>query len=208
MIQWGGLGTKATAPLLFALLIGGCPKRQTTPRVVYVQAPAPQLGANRSEGVGASASADALMIEEPPPQPPAPEMLPPPTPAPVAEPAATPPRKLSRPARTDSHETEGSAAPASAVPPAEPADGPHLEPSTTSRSEDASKLDSVQKNIAKRISDLEKQANSGDAERRTLQDASAFLAQSQLALRDNNMLRAQQLAEKASLLLNALESKR
>ena len=202
MVQWASLGSKAAAPILLALLIGGCPKRQTAPRVVYVQAPPPS-SATTAKAAG-NASSETLTIEEPSPQPPPPE------PAAASEPAVTPPPPSAAPrrtrARTDSHEGEGNLTPAETAEPAQaPEPAPQLEPlSNGSPENETRELQAQQERMAARIAELKKNPSLGESDRRTLRDADAFVSQSQEALRDRNLLRARELANKASQLLSAI----
>ncbi len=59
--------------------------------------------------------------------------------------------------------------------------------------------------IKRRITELEKKSALSTAEQRTLADANSFWSQSVTALQDHDVLRAGELAQKASLLLTALE---
>ncbi|HEY6290701.1 MAG TPA: hypothetical protein VI455_03950 [Terriglobia bacterium] len=199
MVQWADLGSKATAPILLALLIGGCPKRQTTPRVVYVQA-SPQASATGTNPA-ATGSTETLTIEEPPP-PPATEPAAKPVPVVTAQPTPAAPRR--RP-RTDSHEGEGTLAPADTTGPADVPEPPQLEPLSSNSPENETRdLQARQEQMRGQIGDLEKNPGLSESDRRTLRDAEAFLSQSRRALDDHNLLRARELANKASQLLSAV----
>lgn len=211
------LETRAVAPFFLALLVGGCPKRQTVPRVVYVQPPA-SVESNQQSGTGtlpkaaaasqasaAAGSTEALVIEEPPPSPP-PE---PPLTAPVASPATPPapvPRRRPRP-RADSHDTEEQAEPADSAAPATPGEVPSLEPQSDTGQDEGKQLQAREDEIKRRITELEKNSDLSTTEQRTLTDATSFWSQSVAALRDHDLLRARELAQKASVLLAALEKR-
>ena len=188
------------------LLIGGCPKRQTGPRVVYVQAPPPAASpAAQVSGQASSATPDsggALIIEEPvPPPAPAPAEAEAPAPAPTPAPAVRRPRRT----RPGGQEGDESAASDSGLP-ANAAETPLLEPRSNPSSKD--ELQARHGVLEQRLNKVERSRfNFTSADRRTLEDARGFLRQSERALRDGDMIRAEQLAQKASLLLAALEQK-
>lgn len=193
------LGSKTVVPVLFALLVGGCPKRQTEPRVVYVQPP--PATASTSTSQQASAPADILTIEPPLPAPtPAP---PPPAAVSTVVPSQPPARRQTRP-RTDSHPSEEAEEPETAPTP-ETAQAPPLEPASSAASED--EIASSQNTIQRRIDALGNGQSFAPADQQILQDARSFLTQSEQALKEHNLLKAQELAGKATLLLDALESK-
>jgi hypothetical protein len=64
-----------------------------------------------------------------------------------------------------------------------------------------------QTSIQRRIELLGNNQPSAPADRQILEDARSFLTQSQQALKEHNLLKAQELAAKATLLLDALEPK-
>jgi hypothetical protein len=214
------LGSRVAVSVFLAFLVGGCPKRQTVPLVVYVQpppagrtgaasnqaggkAPPKETGASNQANTGAG-PAEALVIEEPPPPPPEEPVV---APAPVpAAPAAPAPRHRARP-REDVHQTEEQAEPTDSAVPATPAEVPSLEPRSDSvEKEDLqNQVQTQEDDIKRRIGELDKNAGLSSTERRTLKDATSFWLQSVAALRDRDLLRAQELAQKASLLLAALE---
>lgn len=178
-----------------ALWIGGCPKRQGPASVVvYVPAqalaPAPAPAAN---------SSDVLVIEEPAP-PPAPEAThtpPPKQPDSHHRPSGqvqtiTPPK----PDDTDTQES----------PETPPAEVPALEPQESSAQETVlrGQVLNLQENVRQRISRLNPARLSAN-ERKTLDDAGTFLAQSARAFEGGDFQRALNLARKASLLVAALE---
>lgn len=192
------VGSKSAVPVLFALLVGGCPKRQTGPHIVYVQPP-PTATALAKPAPGAPAEPETLTIEEPPPVPiPVP---PPAAPAPAAtaqnQPAVKkPPRKA-----TDSHASEEPAPTAEAG----TAQVPSLEPASGASSEE--EVQALQGSVWRRIDGLPRTYYSTPADRQTLEDVRSFVNQSELALKAHDLLKARELADKASLLLRALEPK-
>ena len=182
---------------LFAavLLIGGCPKRHTTSRLVYVPPPAPAATPQ------SATTTETLVIEEP--APPEPESKPSAT-APTQESAAQrarPPRR--RTTRPDAPaETEQSPA----EPPAADVPAPALEPLGTldQQANLRREIAAAQEGTQKRIAQLEG-ANLAIDDRKTLGDARAFLAQSTRALENGELERAHLLAHKAALLVQAVE---
>jgi hypothetical protein len=170
-----------------ALLIFGCPKRQTTPRIVYVPAPPAPAASQPAQSSG------TLVIQEPPPPEPQPVVIieaPPPEekPAPHRRRPAAPEQRASEPAEEE----------------APPAEVPALEPRESPARQTAQRQEIIQMlgRIRGRIAEL-KQARLGEAERRSVDDAQTFLEQSQHALESNDLTRALNLARKASLLVNA-----
>ena len=178
---------RALPYLGLALFIGGCPKRQAPVRIVYVPAPTP------AATQAAAAGAPAMVIEEPPPPEP-PPTPPPPTPAPK-------PVRRRRVLRTEPPAAAPSNAPDTAGPPA-----PSLEPQENSVEQAALRrqIQGLQDDVRQRISKLSRARLSG-ADRKTLDDARAFFAQSAQALKEADLQRALNLARKASLLVTALE---
>ena len=178
-----------------ALLIGGCPKRHTTSRLVYVPAPAPAATPQ------SATTTETMVIEEP--APPEPQFKPSAT-APTQESAAQrtrPPRR--RTARADAPaETEQS--PAEQPPADVPA--PALEPlgTTEQQANLRREIAAAQEGTQKRIAQLEG-ANLAVDDHKTLGDARAFLAQSMRALENGDLERARRLAHKAALLVQAVE---
>jgi hypothetical protein len=146
---------------------------------------------------------EALVIEEPPPPPPL-KPVAVPAPSPVT-PEALPPKRRGHP-RTESHDTED---PADSAAPARPAEVPSLEPRPGPGQDEGTQnqLQAQVDEIKRRITELQKNSDLSTAEQRTLTDASSFWSQSVAALQDHDLLRARQLAQKASLLLTALEKR-
>lgn len=172
-----------------ALWIGGCPPRHRGTRLVYVPASSPAPTAP---------PAGELVIEEPPPPPPTEPALGMPSQVPGQEhvPIRTGKAPAVRPPGTTA---EGPAA-AEQV----PDEGPVLQP----RHEDPEALRrevvSMQQKMEQRIASLEGNLMASAADRKTREDARAFLVQSRLALEQGDLQRASNLARKGSLLLNAL----
>jgi hypothetical protein len=187
-----GKGTFASVCAM-ALWIGGCPKRQGPASVVvYVpaQAMAPTPAANPS---------DLWVIEEPAP-PPAPEATPPPaTQQPAPQHRSTHSARSTTPPETDDTSTPE-------TPEAPPAEVPALEPQESSAQENVLREEvlSLQQSVHQRMSRLNPARLSAN-ERKTLDDANTFLAQSLRASDSGDFQRALNLAHKASLLVAALE---
>ena len=173
-----------------ALIIGGCPKRQASTRIVYVPSPPP------AATQASAADAPTMVIEEPaPPEPPAASPQPPPPPEPARR------RRVLR------RETPAAAPannPDTAEPPAPPV--PSLEPRESSAQQAALRrqIQGLQDDVRQRIAKLSRAGLSG-ADRKTLDDARTFFAQSTRALNEADFQRALNLARKASLLVSALE---
>jgi hypothetical protein len=180
-----------------ALFLGGCPKRQTAPNLVYVPSPPPAAVSARVQSGG------TLVIEEPAPpeapeQPPqvAPQEPPAPKPAPRPRRRAVTPESASE-AEPTAESSDQTAAP---VPALEPRESPQQE------SELRNRVLEMTRTVQGRIARLE-QSGSPSLDRKTLESARTFLAQSERALESGDLQRALNLARKASLLVNALEQK-
>lgn len=182
-------------PLLcysLALFIGGCPKRQTSPRIVYIPTPPPAAKQAPAQ------SAPTMVIEEPAP----------PEPAPAPPPEISTPKETQHPLR-HVHRTEPPAA-APENPPEtveQPAPQvPSLEPRESSVKEASLRrqIQGLQDDVRQRIAKLSRAGLSG-VDRKTLDDARTFFAQSTQALNEADLQRALTLARKASLLVLALE---
>jgi type IV secretory pathway VirB10-like protein len=176
-----------TSACCLALLIGGCAKRQTGTRLVYVASPpAATMAAPQGSGT--------LVVEEPAP-PPEPDKTPPPqTPADVEHPPPeTPQPKANKPRPS----------PPSPEPPAD-VEPPPLEPANNPGQGRQQQLEKTQRDMGAHIAQLEGRHPSG-AEGQTLTEAKAFLDQSKSALKEGDLQRAEKLAEKARLLITALD---
>lgn len=182
------------------LWMGGCPKRQERQNVVvYV----PTTPAVATPAKPEAAKPEVLVIEEP---------APPPEPQPETE--ETPPPKsggprvthhkpgpshAAAPAEPDENTTEDTPAPP-------PAAVPALEPreSSSQEAELQQQYQKLAEDVHQRLERLNRsQLSSND--RRTLEDARSFFAQSAHASNSGDLPRALNLAHKASLLLEALE---
>jgi len=180
-----------TSACCMAVLIGGCPKRQSGPRLVYVAPPPAATSA------GSAADSGTWVIEEPAP----PEETihtseaPPPTPPPpLKSPKPRPTGVAAEPPSTEREE------PSSVEP-------PPLEPADSAGGRDRQTIETTQKRLSDRLDEFEHRRPLSDAERRTLGEARAFLEQSRRALNDHDLRRAENLAHKADLLITALEQR-
>ena len=177
-----------------AMLVWGCPKRQTTTHIIYTPAPPAPTAQTVSE------STEAIVIEEPAlpetAEPAAPEE--PVTPKPA--PRRRTPTRPQTPAPSES-------APEPEEPP--PADVPTLEPREAPGQQAAlrQQIQRSQERLRQRIAQLDRQISSA-ADRRMVDDARSFLAQSERALSDGDLQRALNLTRKTSLLVAALEQER
>jgi hypothetical protein len=174
-----------------ALIIGGCPHRQTVTRVVYT--PPPPAAA----GPDAQASSGTLLIAEPAPPEPVAEPAPEETPAPPPKP--TPRRRTT--------ESETPPAPQAGSEETPPAEVPAIQPHETSEQQNdlKRKIIGLQQSILQRIAVIEQRHSTVDG--KALDDARAFLNRSKEALQKGNLRLAMNLAEKASLLVDAAEQK-
>jgi hypothetical protein len=175
---------------MLAVLMWGCPKRQTAPRLVYVPSPPPAAEPTPSTSAG------SIIIQEPAPQEPPPPV--------IVEEEAAPEEKPAphRPRRTSTGRTE--AGQEDTVTPGPP-EVPALEPRESAAQQSAQRQQIIEMlaGIRGRVAQF-KRDRLGDVERKTLDDAQMFLEQSQRALDTNDLVRALNLARKASLLANAL----
>lgn len=169
-------------------MFGGCPKRQVTPRIVYI--PATPSAAKQPQ----SKSTQALVIEAPPPPEPVQQTL---LPLPAAPEEET---------HSSHHRVRRTAPPASTEQPAEATPMPALEPSESRAEANAQRgrVQGLQKQLQNRIDKLSHSGLSG-TDRRTLGGARAFLAQSIRALQNSDLQLALNLAHKAELLVQAVE---
>jgi hypothetical protein len=170
------------------LLFGGCPKRQTTPRIIYV--PAPPAATEKSQ----PRSSQALVIEAPPPPQPAKQSQGQPAPAPGEE-TVREQHPVRRPARPPAEERPEEKAP---VPTLEPSASPAQ---TAQLRREVTGLQSQLQGQIKRLN----RTGLSRTELRTLGGARAFLAQSIRALQESDLQRALNLAHKAQLLVEAIQ---
>ena len=184
--------------LCLALLLGGCPKRQTNPTVVYV--PSPPAAANTS---ASPESSGAMVVEQP---------TPPESQEKPSEAAAEDQVVQKQAARTHRRSASNEPAAAEAAPAGHPdqpaAPVPSLEPRETPQQQDElrHKVQDMEHSLQARIARLE-QTKGRKLDPNTLEGARVFVAQSQRALDDGDLQRAFNLARKASLLVDGLEQK-
>ncbi len=174
----------------------GCPKRQTTSRVVYVAGPPTAAAASDTKPGG------EMVIEEPaPPEPQEPTVE-------TTTPEPTPPKTPAKPRRrvtTQETPVETQSTPDTKEP-EKPT--PLLEPreSQQQQTELRQRVVQSQESVQSRINSLSHTSLSYN-DRRTLEGARSFLGQSRKALDGGDLQRAFNLAKKASLLVDALEQK-
>lgn len=178
------------------LLETGCPKRQAASRLVYVPAPPSASAPN------VPPAADAVTISEP--EPPAEEAR--------TEPAdaglETTPRRIvhrRRPGTTrPDAPSEAEDVPATPQPP--PAEVPALEPheSPAEQARLRQEISTSREDTERRLAQLD-HVSLGAGDRKTLDDARAFLAQAARALEEGQLTRSVNLAHKAALLVSAVE---
>jgi hypothetical protein len=176
-------------PSCLALVIGGCPKRQTVTRVIYTPAP-PGVGSPTSE-----TSAGTLLIQEPA----APEPVAEPIPEATPEPPPKPP-----PRRRTTETTAPAAEPETPEPVAVPALEPHETPAQ--QSDLKRQVITLEQNVQQRIAVIE-QKHSPSIDGKALGEARAFLNRSREELKKGNLHLALNFAQKASLLADAAEQK-
>ena len=174
-----------------ALLFGGCPKRNTGPRIVYTPTPPPAASSVETASTGPP---QTVVIQAPaPPEPDQTARTPAPTPAPQSQPH----RRIRR--GEHPRASEPSAEP-------QPANVPPMGPSESTKLESAlhGQVVQLQQQIEKRIATLSREWLS-PTERQTLGGARGFLQQSVRALEESDLQRASNLAHKADLLVKAVE---
>jgi hypothetical protein len=176
------------------MLIWGCPKRQTAPRIIYT--PAPPAPAQTA----ASPSGEAIVIEEPAPAETAEPAAPEEPVAPKPAPRRRAPSRTSTPATADTAPEADEPAPAE-VPALEPREAPGQQVALRQQ------ILRLQERLRPRIEQLGRQVSASE-DRRMLDDARSFFAQSERALSDGDLQRALNLARKTSLLVSALEQER
>lgn len=180
------------------MLIGGCPKRQAQPRIVYTTPPPAAAAAPAS-----TAPPQALVIEEPAPPTKAEQVS---TPNAAQEKPARPRRRVARTEPPTSTEpSDANEAPETPEEPP-PAAVPALEPRESSAQVSVLRpqIQSLQDDVRTRLSRINESKLSLE-DRKTLEDARTFFAQSNRALQQGDLQRALLLARKASLLVAALE---
>lgn len=192
--------TRETLPtgLCLALLLGGCPKRQTSPNVVYVPSPPPVAGNSSAP----AASSGAIVVEEPSP----PESAEKPADEPQEEAGPKAPARAHHRAVPAEPPAEASAPPEHTDQPAAPVPSLQLGESPQQQNELRHKVQELDQGVQARITELER-TKGEKLDPGTLEGARVFLAQSQRALEDGDLQRAFNLARKASLLVDGLEQK-
>ena len=183
----------------FALVMwfGGCPKRQAPTHIVYVPAPPPPAQTAQA----ANEPAQTLVIEEPAEPAPEPQMQ-------VEEPPVTPPQTKPKhyrpPLRTEAHQPETESETQAIEPPA--TEVPALEPRESSAQESTLRrqVKSLQDDVRQKLVRLGSASVSSN-NRKVLDDARTFLAQSTKALTDGDLQRALLLGQKSQQLVNAVE---
>ena len=179
-----------TSACCLALLMSGCAKRQSGARLVYVASPPAVTSAVPTQESG------TLVIEEP--ATPEPQELPAAAPLPAPAPKAAP---QSKPRRSSTQ--TGLAEPVAEEPPVEL---PPLEPAKSPGQGRRQQLEKTQRDMRSSIEQFERSRLS-NPERRTLAEAQGFLDQSTRALKEGDLPRAEKLADKARLLITALEQR-
>jgi hypothetical protein len=200
------LGSKILVPAFLALLIGGCPKRQTTPRIVYVQAPPAPPQADAS--AVASPGAGTLTIQEPERETAEETST---SKVQAAAPTASPSPKKSKPRTTTAHDT-GEKPPSENTPPENTPPAPEAAPTPAPLQLQPEGGD-VQEDVLTRrldelgaaVDDLQRRTDLSKDQLRAASDAVAFRTQALDALRQHDLLRAKQLTDKAALLINAVQ---
>ena len=187
---------RKAVPILWcslALFIWGCPKRQGPSRIVYVPTPPPA-----ATQAPAAANVPTIVIEEP--ATPEPVVTTPPVEASAQK---VTPDKHRRVLRREPPAAGPESTPETAEPPAPQV--PSLEPRESSVDEAAlrGQIQGLQLDVRQRIAKLD-QAGLAGVDRKTLDDARSFFAQSTQALNEGDLQRALTLARKASLLVLAL----
>ena len=196
------LRRESISSLCFLLLwMGGCPKRQTSKSlVVFVPAQAPRATAQAAPA--APAEPQVLVIEEPapPPEPEPAETSPAQTPE---EPTAQ--KRTRRPAHPETA-TEPDETSPQGTPETPSTEVPALEPrqSTAQETELHNQFQKLDQDIQQRFARLSG-AQLSPNNRKALEDARTFYTEATRAVASGDLPRAVKLAQKASLLLAALE---
>ncbi len=181
-----------------ALLIGGCPKRQASPRIVYV--PSPPTAAMQA---ASPENPPVMVIEEPPPPEPVVNTPKPGTQTPTDTDTDTAPKRH-RTQHKEQTPTTPESVPETDEEPSPPVPSLAPQESSSEQATERREIQGLQDDVQKRIAKL----SAGDlsaVDRKTLEDAKAFLDQSTHALNEADLQRALMLARKASLLVSALE---
>ncbi len=196
---------RGTISSLCALLlwIGACPKRQVSKSmVVYVPAPAPRAAAQSASAAVPAAEQQVLVIEEPAPPPePKPAETSPPQTADDTAAQKRPKRTAHSETATEPDETSPQTAPETP-----PAEVPALEPrqSTAQENELRAQFQKLDQDIQGRLARLSG-TQLAPNNKKALDDARTFYTEATRAMASGDLPRALKLAQKASLLLAALE---
>jgi hypothetical protein len=180
--------------ILAVLFLGlpGCAKRQTAVHLIYVPAP-PTASAATAQG-------GTLVIQKPAPAEPA-------VAKPKQQPVPEPPPEI--PQRASQHVARREA-PAAHVSTAQrpAADAPRLEEATSLQQQAhiEQNVNTLQRALEARINRLSR-LNLAGADRKALEDARTFVTQSQDALKNGDLSQSSNLAEKANLLVQAVEKR-
>ncbi|MGH9353990.1 MAG: hypothetical protein ACRD2G_17820 [Terriglobia bacterium] len=179
-----------------ALFVTGCLRRQTGPRLVYTPPPAAAPKPNLPQ------QTHVLIIEAPAP-PPAAESTPKAGESEVSSPAPKPPRKH----RTAQAGINAAGAEPETTEPAA-ADAPPLLPERSLQQQiDLEKqIGDLRSAVRLRIARLSRM-NLSTEDRKALQDARLFLTEADRAMRENDLQQALNLAQKADLLISAVEKR-
>lgn len=183
------------------MLLAGCPARRQSTRLIYVPAP-PTATAQGNSGQGG-------LIEIPAP-PPAVQVAPPKKPKEAVESAPLPrPAQRHRPSHDRATETAPDSATTPAAAPEAPSPGaPELAParSRAQQAELEKHIGDLKGAIRERIATLSRQRLSS-ADLKALEDARNFLAQADQASQQGDMQQSLNLAQKADLLVSAIEKR-
>ena len=179
------------------LLIGGCPKRQAPPRVVYTPAP-PAAAPAKTEARDTMVIAEPAAPEEPVQGPNAGQETPSPD-------RGGGPARRRRPVTSEQTPADDTDQLETPEPPKDVA-LPALEPRESPQKEVAlrTQIQALQEDVRGRLARIIEGRLSGD-DRKTFDDARSFFAQSTRALEESDLQRALNLAQKASQLVTALE---
>jgi hypothetical protein len=180
------------------LLLPGCPRRQTASRLVYVSTPP------SAKALGVAPATDSIVIAEP--ERPEEEAK---TTEPTDAETGTTSKRVVRhrrpgairpdaPAEAEDQPAAPQAAPPAGVPALEPQKSP--EEQAQLRRE----ISTSREDTERRLAQLDHLAL-GAGDRKTLDDARAFLAQAARALEEGELIRSINLARKAALLVSAVE---
>lgn len=179
-----------------ALFLAGCFRRQTAPRLVYVPVPPAAAKANPAQ------SGNVLIIQQPAP-PASVESAPKPEESEAESPAPKLPRRRKvAPSGTPEADTEAN------VPEPASADAPALLPELSLQQQiDLEKqIGDLRGAVRQRMARLSRMPLSTE-DRKALQDARLFLTEADEAMQSNNLQQSLNLAQKADVLISAVEKR-